>query len=129
MTRSSEKVFMEYEGEILRKTPEGKFKKYWFCLLGKELYCYRKRDDERHKGMHSLVGVFINSESDEVIHHNSKTTTFYPFKLIFPPNKCRTYYLLTRGQRDKWVEVIKDAIGYANLEDFYEIKVILLLSL
>jgi hypothetical protein len=42
MTCSGEKEFMEYEGEMLRKTPEGKFKKYWFCLLGKEMYCYRK---------------------------------------------------------------------------------------
>jgi hypothetical protein len=79
MTKTEEKVFMEFEGEILRKTPEGKFKKYWFCLIGKEIYCSRKRDDEKHKGMHSLVGVYINSDPDEVIHHNGKTTTFYPF--------------------------------------------------
>lgn len=62
MTKSSEQVLTEYEGEMLRKTPDGKFKKYWFCLLGKELYCYRKRDDEKHKGMHSLVSVFVSSE-------------------------------------------------------------------
>lgn len=75
---------MEYEGEMMRKTPEGKFKRYWFCLLAKELYCYRKKDDEKHKGMHSLVGVFIKSEDAETIHHNGKQITFYPFKLIFP---------------------------------------------
>ena len=92
---TSEKEFMEYEGEMLRKTPEGKFKRYWFCLLGKELYCYRKRDDEKHKGMHSFAGVYVKAEAEEVIHHKGKTTIFHPFKLIFPPNKGRTYYLLT----------------------------------
>jgi hypothetical protein len=63
---------MEFEGEMMRKTPENKFKRYWFCLLSKELYCYRKREDEKHKGMHSLVGVFIKSEDPEIINHNGK---------------------------------------------------------
>jgi hypothetical protein len=34
MTAAAEKEYLEYEGEMLRKTPEGKFKRYWFCLLG-----------------------------------------------------------------------------------------------
>ena len=34
--------------------------------------------------MHSLVGVYIKSEPEEKIEHRGKTTTFYPFKLIFP---------------------------------------------
>lgn len=79
----------------MRKTPEGKFKKYWFCLLGKELYCYRKKEEDKHKNMHNLVGVFIKADPDEVITHNNKTVTFYPFKLIFPLNKSRVYYLMT----------------------------------
>ena len=68
----SETIYREYEGEMLRKTPEGKFKRYWFCLLSKELYCYRKKDDETHKNMHNLVGVFIKAEPLEVINHNGK---------------------------------------------------------
>jgi len=30
--------------------------------------------------------------------------------------------LLDKGKRDEWVTVIKKAIGYANLFDFYDIK-------
>lgn len=45
----------------------------------------------------------------------------YPFMLIFP-NKRRIYYLDTLQDRNKWVERIKKAIGYANLHDFYELK-------
>lgn len=119
---ASESIFMEYEGEMMRKTPEGKFKRYWFCLLGKELYCYRKKDDEKHKGMNSLVGIYIKSDEPEVINHKGKDIAFYSFRLIFPPNKTRVFYLITQSQRDKWVAVIKEAIGYACMEDFYEIK-------
>lgn len=86
----------EYEGEMIRKTPEGKFKRYWFCLLAKELYCYRKKEDEKHKTMNSLVGVFIKSEEPEHINHKGKTVVFYPFKLLFPQNKSRVYYLMTQ---------------------------------
>lgn len=57
--------FVQLEGELFRKATEGKLKKYWYCLLGKEFYCYKKKDDERHKDMHSLVGVFIKSEKEE----------------------------------------------------------------
>ena len=38
----SQDDFKQIEGEMFRKAPEGKLKRYWFCLLGKELYCYRK---------------------------------------------------------------------------------------
>eukprot|EP00349_Pseudokeronopsis_sp_Brazil_P001737 CAMPEP_0202969700 /NCGR_PEP_ID=MMETSP1396-20130829/15560_1 /ASSEMBLY_ACC=CAM_ASM_000872 /TAXON_ID= /ORGANISM="Pseudokeronopsis sp., Strain Brazil" /LENGTH=69 /DNA_ID=CAMNT_0049697579 /DNA_START=271 /DNA_END=480 /DNA_ORIENTATION=+ len=29
---------------------------------------------------------------------------------------------MTESQRDQWVAAIKEAIGYANIEDFYHIK-------
>lgn len=119
MSSSKLEEFSQYEGEMLRKAPEGKFKRYWFCLLGQELYCYRKKDEEKHKGMHSLVGVYIKEEKDEQLDNG---TLLYPFKLIFPPNQGRTYYLLSKDERDSWVKVIRTAIGYSNIEDFYEIK-------
>lgn len=119
MSMSKLEEFNQYEGEMLRKAQEGKFKRYWFCLLGQELYCYRKKDEEKHKGMHSLVGVYIKEEKDETLDNG---TVLYPFKLIFPPSQGRTYYLLSKDERDAWVKVIKTAIGYSNIEDFYEIK-------
>lgn len=47
---------------MLRKATETKLKKYWYCLLGKELYVYRSKDELQHKGMHNLVGTFIKEE-------------------------------------------------------------------
>ena len=29
------------------------------------MYCYKEKDDEKHKDMHSLVGVFVKSEKEE----------------------------------------------------------------
>jgi hypothetical protein len=50
---------------MFRKAVDGKLKRYWYCLLGKEFYCYKKRGDKNHKDMHSLVGVFIKAEKEE----------------------------------------------------------------
>lgn len=80
---------MEFEGEMLRKATETKLKKYWYSLLGKELYVYKSKQEKKHKGMHNLIGVFIKDEPEEKF----ENTTLYPFKLVFPPNKSRTYYL------------------------------------
>ena len=41
--------------------------------------------------------------------------------LIFP-NKRRIYYLSSKAEKDKWMDAIKQAIGYANLYDYYELK-------
>ena len=69
--------------------------------------------------MHSLVGVFIKDEIEEQL---DSTTILYPFKLIFPGNKARVYYLLTKEDKEKWMTAIKKVIGYSNLFDFYDIK-------
>lgn len=53
------------EGEMIRKATETKLKRYWYCLLGKELYVYKNKQEDKHKSMHSLVGVFIKDEPDE----------------------------------------------------------------
>ena len=37
---------IQYEGEMIRKASETKLKRYWYCLLGKELYVYKKKQEE-----------------------------------------------------------------------------------
>lgn len=107
------------EGEMIRKATETKLKRYWYCLLGKELYVYKNKKEEKHKSMHSLVGVFIKDEVEEQL---DSTTVLYPFKLVFPGNKARSYYLTSKEDKEKWVSVIKNVIGYANMFDYYDIK-------
>jgi len=116
---SPEDACVQFEGEMIRKATETKLKKYWYCLLGKELYVYKNKNEEKHKGMHNLVGVFIKDEPEE---HLDSATVLYPFSLIFPGNKPRIYYLLSKDDKEKWTEAIKKVIGYSNLFDYYEIK-------
>jgi hypothetical protein len=56
---------IQMEGEMIRKATETKLKRYWYCLLGKELYVYKNKKEDKHKSMHSLVGVFIKEEPEE----------------------------------------------------------------
>lgn len=115
----AEEDCIQFEGEMIRKATETKLKKYWYCLLGKELYVYKNKQEEKHKGMHNLVGVFIKDEPEEYL---DSTTVLYPFSLIFPGNKPRIYYLLNKEDKQKWMDAIKKVIGYANMFDFYDIK-------
>jgi len=56
------------EGEILKKQKKGGvLKKYWFVLLGKELYSYKHKGDTKHKDMQNLVGVHIKNELEEIL--------------------------------------------------------------
>lgn len=110
---------LQYEGEMIRKANETKLKKYWYCLLGKELYVYKNKKEQKHKGMHNLVGVFIKDEPEEQL---DASTLLYPFSLVFPGNTTRTYYLQTKDDKEKWVNAIKKIIGYSNMFDFYEVK-------
>lgn len=50
---------------MLRKADEKKIRRYWYTLLGKELYVYKSKNEDRHKSMHSLVGAFISDEPEE----------------------------------------------------------------
>ena len=115
----TEEDCIQFEGEIVRKATETKLKKYWYCLLGKELYVYKNKSEEKHKGMHNLANVFIKDDLEE---HLDSTTVLYPFTLVFPGNKPRTYYLLNKEDKTKWMDAIKKVIGYSNMFDFYDIK-------
>jgi serine/threonine protein kinase len=110
---------LRYDGEMVRKATETKLKKYWYSLLGQELYVYKKKDDEKHRGMHNLNGCFIRDDVEEFI---DSTTVLYPFTLIFPGNVPRTYYHLNKESKENWMVVLKQAIGYSNLLDFYDVQ-------
>lgn len=109
---------VHYEGDILKKQKRGSaLKKYWFVLLGKELYSYKNQSDLKHKEMKSLAGVYLKEEMEEF---SDGGKIYYPFMLIFP-NKRRIYYLESQEEKTKWIDSIKKATGYASLHDFYEL--------
>lgn len=88
-------------------------------IMGNELYCYRHKGDSEHRAMHCLVGTFIKEFQQEKSGDNS---AFWPIKITLPPNKSRVLYFKTQNEQSKWAEVLKEAIGYANLFDYYEVS-------
>lgn len=69
--------------------------------------------------MHNLVGAFIKDEPEEPL---DEKFTLYPFSIIFPGYKARTYYLIDKEDKKSWMDAIKKVIGYSNLFDFYEFQ-------
>lgn len=110
---------LHIEGEIYKKQKKGGvLKKYWYVLLSKELYTYKKKGDLKHKEMKSLSGVYIKDEPDSVCEETG--IPLYQFKLIFP-NKRRLYYFKSAEEKARWMDAIKQSIGYNNLYDFYDV--------
>ena len=104
------------EGYLIKHV-DGKVKKVWFKLLGKDLFYFKSEKDEIHKGMHNLSGVFVSEEEPKEI--NGKK--FYCFSMTYP-KKTRMYYVEKENEYKKWVEKLKIATGYTNLSDIYDIK-------
>ena len=62
-------------------------RKILFKLVGKDLFYFKHENDELHKGMHHLSGIFIQEEKPKVI--NGKK--YLCFSMVYP-KKTRVYY-------------------------------------
>jgi len=69
--------------------------------------------------MHSLIQCFVKEGTPE----EYKGMTIYPFTLIFSPSKKKEYYVETESEYKAWISYLKKATGYANILDYYTIKV------
>ena len=91
----------------LFKIQENKVKKIYFKLICKDLYYYKSKTNKRHKGIHNLSGVFI--QSNGLVKLGDKK--FFCFTIIFP-TKARKYYLSDESEYYKWVNTIRNIVGY-----------------
>lgn len=62
------------------------------------------------------MGVYIIKEEEELFQNELR---LYPFTLVFP-HKTRTFYLIKEEERNKWVKILKEVVGYSDFFDFYE---------
>lgn len=108
----------EFSGYLYNKS-KTKMKRYWYQLLNKELFCFKNKDDTTHKRMYSLTSTFIKEELEDIF---DKKTVLYPFSLYFLHNK-KTFYAFKKEDKIAWIKYLKQAIGYSNLYDYYELKV------
>lgn len=88
---------------------------YLFILL---ILVYKSKDDDEHKGMHNLTGIYVEKEEVQVIDN----VKFYAFSVIYP-NKRRFYLSENENEINVWISKIQSAIGYTNLTDMYIVKV------
>ncbi len=77
------------------------------------------KTDDTCLGIHSLVGGLIREEGEHLM---LSKHVLYPFKIILGASFL-TLYAIRKEEKDKWVQAIKEAIGYSNLSDFYDLKV------
>ncbi len=113
----------------MNKSNPGELNRYWFSLLGKDLYRtlwdniwaeYRAKTDALHERLYSLTGTFIKDEGAEQF---SKKTTLHCFSLFFSQQSMKLYTIKSE-EKDGWVRALKEAIGYSNLYDYYTIGVL-----
>ena len=45
----------------------------------------------------------------------------YPVKIILPPNKSRILYFKSEEQQEIWNKQLKIAMGYSDMNDFYDV--------
>lgn len=111
---SSEKSIVK-EGLIYKISTHQKLKKYWLVLVGTDIYYYKNDMKEDLQGMHNLSGSFVKDLGEMRINDEK----LYHFSIQFS-SKTRNYYCKSKSELNKWMTVLKEAIGYNNFFDFYE---------
>lgn len=108
------------KGYMYRKTKDKtRIKKYWYTIVGTEMYSFKNEESKDHKTMHSMGGVYISEEPSEKMNDSSgKGLTLYPIKLVFP-HKYRMYYFMEKSERTEWVSALREAAGYRSVADYY----------
>ena len=104
-----------YENFIYKVSNTNKLKKYYLVLINKDIYYYKNEEKKEVAGMHNLSGCFVKDNGTKVI--NDKT--YYSFTLVFP-SKERSFYCNSKEICDNFKQKWKEAFGYLNFFDYYE---------
>jgi hypothetical protein len=107
---------IRYESWVYKITEINKLKKYWLCLIGKDIYYYKNERKEELQGMHNLSGCFVNENPDRLIGGD----TYSSFSIVFS-SKTRNYFLDNSKETKKWVDILKKAIGLESFFEFYDL--------
>jgi hypothetical protein len=110
-------VDVVYENWVYKLTESNKLKKYWIAIIAKDIYYYKSEKRDDLQGMHNLSGCFIKENSEKLMDGQ----TYYSFSVIFS-SKTRNYYTTSREEMKKWINCLKDAIGYQSFFDYYTLS-------
>ena len=113
----NEKNIANCSGFMYKILHETKLKKLWFNLYFNDLFFYHSKNNKNFVGMLNLSGMFIK----EMPQIHFLNYNFYSFKLI-SSEKSRMFYIEDKNEYINWINNIKKAIGYKDLNDIYIIK-------
>ena len=104
-----------YENYIYKVSQNNKLKKYYLVLIDKDIFYYKTEDKKEVLGMHNLSGCFVKENGSK----NINDKTYYCFTLVFP-SKERSFYCSSKEIYDNFNRSLKEAFGYMNFFDYYE---------
>lgn len=78
---------------------------------------YKDNQSKYHKGLHNISGVFLTENPDSVIENKN----YKSFSIIYP-NKIRKYYVESLDEFNRWMQILKQVIEYAELSEYYQVK-------
>ena len=104
-----------HEEWVYKLSESLKLKKYWLVLTGKDIYYYKNDKKEDLLGMHNLSGCFVRENGEKKINDEK----MFCFCVQFS-SKARNYYSITKESSMKWVNSLKEAIGYKSFFEYYE---------
>ena len=108
---------VQYEGYVYKLSQaQKKMKKTYFKLIGKDLYYYKKKEEDKHRGMHNLSGVFIKKGED--LEFEGKK---YMCITILYKNE-KSYYFDNEEDFKIWFDKLNQAVQSKSLFDKYEVK-------
>ncbi len=106
---------VQMEDYIYKVSENGKLKKYYLVLSGKDILYYKTNAKEIVEGMHNLSGTYVQENGEKKIDGK----TFYMFSVIFS-SKTRMYYCPDKEVAKLWTSNLRKSIGYENFFDSYE---------
>ena len=104
----------KFKGFLLKQRKNKSLVNYWYTIEKKEMHCFFDKDEIKHKSLHSLKGSFIEEAGKTKINNIS----YFKF-VLFWGMKFKAYLTTDESEFKKWVSMIKNLIGYANIKDFY----------
>ena len=110
--------FVEYKGYFYEKSGNKQLIRYWFTLIGKRLYKYKSKKDTQSIETYNLVNAFLR---EEPVERPNKNYSVHPIRIFFTKS-ILTLYFIKEDEAKTWANLLKEAMNYQNLTDFYELQ-------
>lgn len=115
-----EKVCLIHEDWLFTLEKDGKLRKCFVALIGKEMSIYRTNAKDDLISLVNLCGCFIKDLGNESkIFEKEK---YYGFAINISKDKNKIFYCNKLDAKNVWVSNIKKAIGYEQFADFYDVN-------